>query len=247
MKLSEIFSQLTTGELSQLSIGGAQKGAIAEADYHKVLNSVNLGLADLFSRFTIKEGRLLLTLQTGKTNYSLLSNFAVNSRRSVEPVRYIIDTVDEPFQDDINKVERILTDAGHELTLNREGDPESVITPSATVIRVPKLLVVTGDRPDYLKTTQLEIFYRCTHPFLVKRPGYFDPGRVEVGLPRVYLQALLYFIASRMHNPVGMQTEFHSGNNYAMKYEQECARLAGLNLQIDQVQENTRLERNGWV
>lgn len=246
MKLSEIFSQLTTGELSQLGVGGAKGGAIAPADYHKILNHVNLGLADLFSRFTIRQGRLILALQPGKESYSLNSAYAVNARRSQELVRYIQDTPEEPFLDDVTKVERVLTDAGYEFSLNQQGNPESVITPSATVLRLPRLMLA-GDVPDHLKTSKLEVYYRAAHPMIVKSLGPFDPARVEVALPRVYLQALLYFVASRAHNPSGMTNEFHTGNSYAAKYERECVRLVESNLQIDQGRANTRAERNGWV
>lgn len=247
MKLSEIFAQLTVGELSQLGLGGAKSGMIAEDDYPKIIGHVNLALADLFSRFTIRQGRLVLAPQPGKVSYALTSNFAVNSPRSTELVRYILDTPEEPFQDDISKVERIVTDSGHELSLNVEGDSESAFTPSTTVLRLPKLLVGAGEKPDHLKTAQLEIEYRASHPIIGKGFGYVDPVRTEVHLPYAYLQALLYFVASRAHNPSGMANEFHSGNSYAMKYQQECARLDNANLQVVQTRENTRLERNGWV
>lgn len=247
MKLSEIFTQLTVGELSQLGVGGAKSGMIAEADYPKILGHVNLGLADLFTRFTLRQGRLVLALQPGKASYALSSNYAVNNPRSTEAVRYIIDTPEEPFKDDINKIERIVTDSGYELGVNIEGDSESVFTPSATVLRLPKLLVGAGDKPDHLKTSQLEIEYRAAHPIIGKGFGYVDPVRTEVALPYAYLQALLYFIASRAHNPAGMTNEFHTGNSYAMKYQQECARLVEANLDVVQTRENARLERNGWV
>lgn len=249
MKLSEIFGQLTSGELAQVGLGGAKTGAIAEADYHKVLNHVNLGLEDLHSRFTIRKGQLTLALQPGKATYSLSSKFAVNSRRSQELVRYVMDTPEEPFQDDIIKVERVLTDAGYEMVLNVDDDSESVSTPSTTLLRLPAVMVTgnPGDRPDYLKTSQLEVFYRATHPPIVKPIGFFDPTRVEVHLPRTYLQALLYFVAARVHNPMGMNQEFYSGTVFSSKYEQECLRLKDANVEIDTKARNTRAERGGWI
>lgn len=249
MKLSEIFSQLTSGELSQLAIGGAKTGKIAEADYHKVLNNVNLALVDLHSRFTIRKGRLVLALQPGKGSYELDSKFAVSNQRSRETLRYIEDT-DEPFKDDVIKVEQVLTDTGHELALNVGGNAHSITTPSSTIIRLPKVMTgagLFGDVPDQLKTSKLEVLYRATHPMIVKPVGYFDPTRVEVDLPRVFLQALLLFVASRVHTPVGMGQEHYSGSIYQQKYEQECTRLLMANVEIDDKQENTRAERNGWI
>lgn len=248
MKLQEIFNQLTYGELSQLHIGGGEQGTIAEADYPKVLSHINLGLASLYRRFPLKEGRFNLILQPGQVSYSLTSAYAINSRRSRAAVRYIEDTTADPFDDDINKIERVLTAEGYELGLNMEGNEHSCFTPSVNVLRVPKALVDPGqDKPDELKTSKLEVIYRANHPPIVVSAGYFDPGRVDVELPYSHLEALLYFVASRMHNPVGMSNEFHAGNNYAAKYEAVCAELEAINLRVDQGRVNTRLERNGWV
>lgn len=249
MKLSEIFSQLTSGELSQVAIGGAKNGGIAEADYHKVLNNVNLGLEDLHTRFTLRKGRLVLVPQAGKVSYKLDSVYAVTNQRSREAVRYILDTAEEPFKDDLIKVERVLTDAGYEIPLNLDKHPVSIATPTSTVLRLPKVLVPGNPMGDFehLKTTQLEVFYRATHPMIIKPLGYFDPSRVEVELPRAYLQALLLFIASRVHAPIGLGQEHYNGSVYASKYEQECVRLASTNVEIDTAQVNTRAERNGWI
>lgn len=250
MKLSEIFSQLTSGELSQLAVGGAEQGKIQDKDYRKILDHVNQGLMDLHSRFTIREGRLVIALQPGKGSYLLTSDFALTSRKSREATRYILDSPEEPFLDDIIKVERVLTDASYELALNMTGNKESLTTPSETVLRLPKVMAgggAFGDVPDYLKTSQLEVFYRATHPLIVKALGYFDPSRVNVALPRVYLQALLYYVASRLHAPVGMNQEFYSGTIYGQKYEQECSRLLVTGVELSAHRQNTRAERAGWV
>lgn len=248
MKLSEIFSQLAHGELSQLHIGGGPEGTIEEADYPKLLSHINLGLSALYRRFPLKEGRLWLILQPGQATYSLNSMYAISTTRSLSTLRYIQDTPDAPFKDDVNKIERVLTDSGHELDLNVEGSEYSCFTPSLTVLRVPKVLVdPVIEKPDTLKTSKLEVVYRATHPQLAVRLGLYDPARIEVDLPYAYLEALLYYVASRIHNPAGMSNEFHAGNNYAAKYEAACAELESLNLKVDQGRQNSRLERNGWV
>jgi hypothetical protein len=237
MKLIEIFNQLTHGELSQLHIGGAELGKIQEEDYPKLVSHVNLALAALYRRFPLKEGRLTLAIQPGQSAYSLLSTYAVSSRRSRAPIRYIEDSMADPFEDDINKVERVLKEDGTELPLNIEGDEDSCFTPSFNVLRIPKSL----------ETGKLEVVYRAVHPQIVIPMGPFDPARVDIELPYSHLEALLYFVASRMHNPVGMTNEFHAGNSYATKYEAACIELEQVNLRVDQGHTNYRLERNGWV
>lgn len=248
MYLSEIFSQLTYGELSQLSLGGAETGEISEENYPKILAHINLGLTALYKRFPLKEGRVIVALQPGKVTYPLTSSYAVSNTRSQQVMRYLLDTVSEPFQDDIHKVERIYTEAGWELGLNDESDVYGCFTPSASTIRVPAAIVAGSmDLPDELRTTKLEVVYRANHPQIVQPLGFFDPSRVEVELPYSHLEPLLLFVASRVHNPVGMTNEFHMGNNYATKYEQACQQLELVNLRVDQGAQSNRLRQNGWV
>lgn len=248
MKLKEIFDQLTYGELSQLNIGGGADGAITEANYPKILAHINLGMTALYKRFTLKEGRIRVQLVPGITMYLLNSKFAATNRRSREAVKYIQDTEANPFEDDVQKVERVLTDAGYEFHLNNEAEPYSVFTPSLHSIRMPLAVVNQSiDLPADLKTQGVEIVYRAGHKNIEVGVGFFDPARVEVDLPDTHLEALLLFVASRIHNPIGMQNEFNAGNNYAAKYEQACQVLEALNLQVDVGSQSTALVRNGWV
>ena len=235
MTLQEIFDQLTFGELSQLSMGGGEVGVISEANHLRVLAHINLGLTSLYTRFHLKEGRLLLELVAGRTTYPISSKFARANTRSREATRYIVDSTGAPFQDDVLKIERVLTKEGVEFGLNNHDDYYSMHTPSATTLRVHEdVLNVSPDLPDELKTSALEIIYRANHPKIIKGMGIFDPTRIQVQLPESHLNALLLFVASRANTPTGVVGEFNPGNNYAMKYEAECASLADKGLQIDQ-------------
>ena len=248
MKLKEIFDQLTYGELSQLSIGGSEAGAIAPANYDRLVAHINLAMTALYKRFPIKEGRLLVALQPGRLTYPISSKFAVSNRSSREPVRFILDTLAEPFMDDIHKIERIYTTGGHEFGLNDLEDVYAMMTPTATVLRVPADIVLPPiELNDELRTTQLEVVYRANHIRLLADGIDLDPEIVEVELPYSHLEALLYFVAARMHTPTGMMNETNMGNSYMAKHEQACQQIETLNLRIDQGSQSNRLGRNGWV
>lgn len=248
MKLNEIFEQLTYGELSQLAIGGSEAGAIDEANYPRILAHINLGLTALYKRFKLKQGRIRLQLIPGKTEYKINSQFAASNRRSRETVKYLQDTEANPFVDNIQKIEVVQTDDGYELSLNDASDPFTVVTPTLTSLRFnPELVAQSMEIPDELKTLGLDLVYRAGHINITVGQGFFDPKRVEVELPDSHLEALLLFVASRIHNPIGMQNEFNAGNNYAAKYEQECQRLELLNLEVDTGIQSTGITRNGWV
>lgn len=248
MKLAEIFTQLTYGELSQLSLGGTEAGEINESNYDRVLAHINLGLTALYKRFPLKEGRLTVALQQGRFSYPLNSVYAVNNARSKELVRYIVDAPTAPFKDDIHKVESVWTAGGYEFALNDEAELYSLFTPSAAVLRVHSAVVINSpELPAHLKTDTLEVVYRANHPILDQNVGSFDPSTYEMELPYSHLEPLLLFVASRVNNPIGMTNEFHAGNSYASKYEQACQQLEVANLRVDQGMQSNRLQNNGWV
>lgn len=222
MKLSEIFEQLTYGELSQISLGGGEVGELSENNYARLIPHINLGLLALYKRFPIKEARVNIPLQPGISSY----------------------LVTPP---DLLKIERVYTDAEYELPLNDEGSSWSCFTPSATVLRIPSLITAQGaDLPDAYRTSSFTVVYRANHGLLTV-DTVVDPTTTEIELPYSHLEPLLYFVASRINNPIGMTNEFHAGNSYAAKYEQACQQLEQFNLRVDQGSQNSRLQRNGWV
>jgi hypothetical protein len=248
MKLKEIFDQLTYGELSQLAIGGGDNGAIRVQDYNRILAHVNLGLTALYKRFPLKEGRVKILLQAGMTNYPIVSNYALTNPRTRFSPKFIQDSAASPFKDGIHKIEKVFTDSGFEMSLNDEADPYSVFTPTATMLRVPSLVVAKSlDLPAELQTTGLELVYRANHPILVTDDGDLEPEEVEVELPYSHLEPLLLFIASRVHTPTGMTNETNMGNNYYAKYEAACQQIELTNLKVDSNSQPDRIARNGWV
>ena len=172
----------------------------------------------------------------------------MSSRRSRQPVRFILDSLEVPFLDDIHKIERVLTAQGKELGLNDIANPFACMTPSMSTLTVPSLIVTpTSDTPDWLKTDKLNVVYRANHPIITISLGLFDPNKVDIELPYSHLEALLYFVASRVNNPIGMNNEFHAGNNYAQKYELACQELERVNMRIDVGQTNHKLYQKGFA
>ena len=229
MTLQEIFNQLMVGELSQISIGGSEAGEISKANYPRLVPHITLGLTALYKRFTLKEGEVTIRLLPGISKYSIDSN---------GDTVFVSDPTEEDFADDLLKIERVTDAMGTDIPLNERNNPYSAITPSRTMLVLPKMW------KDGVVPETLTINYRANHPAI---RNVTRPANVNIELPDSYLEALLYFVASRINNPIGMTNEFHAGNSYAAKYEQECARLEMLNLEVDQGYQNTRLRAGGWV
>ena len=242
MTLQQIFDLLSQGELSQISLGGTN--GIDESNWERVLNAINLGLTELHKRFPLRREQVVLQMQEGQLRYALDVKFAVSNTESTEPIKYLVDTLDDPFIGRVLKIEKIFDAKGCELALNRLGDSfdqahSTVRTPNFNTLILPTLLPVQS----------LTVEYLGNHPLLVKEVGYFDLKAVEVELPDTYLTALLYFVASRLFNPIGLSgnTAFHEGNNYEGKFEAECQRLEDDGYENGEKEENSRLRRNGWV
>ena len=236
MKLSDIFAQLAYGELSQVSLVDEATGLISVAKYPALVSHVNLGLTALHTRFNLRQGTLSFKLRPTQVLYSLTSDEDLRVEGG------------EDFNDNLLKVEQVSTDAGFALGLNDSADVYGCSTPSAAVLRVPLAVVTQGyDLPDALKTVNLQVVYRANHGRIVVPLTGLVPAKVEVALPSTHLEALLLYVASRVHNPVGMSNEFHAGNSYYAKYEAACARLENEGMEIDQGSQNTRARRNGWV
>lgn len=245
MKLKEIFDQLTYGELSQVSIGGGASGAIRPEDYPKIVAHVNLGLTALYKRFTLKKGEFKLVLQPGVLAYALSSKFATTNTRSREAVKYINDAA-MPFRDDLLKVETVQSATGYDFSLNNVADMFSMRTPMQRMLVVPADIVAQADwLLDDMKTSYLQVGYRANHPKLEAED--IEPEDLEIELPDTHLEALLLFVAARVHTPIGIGGEDNTGNVYMQKYEMACQELEAKNLQIDEGTQYDRLPNNGWV
>lgn len=106
--------------------------------------------------------------------------------------------------------------------------------------------------PDCLPPQKLRIIYRAA----VKRvkkvadDGTYDPNYITLDVPYEYLQAILYYIASRKFNPNlnGVQQGFHEGNNYYQKYIAACSLLQDQGAGVEPVgNHGDKFEQKGFV
>lgn len=237
MILQDIFDQLSYGELSQLFVAGdTESGGLREEDKPRMIAHIQLALSALHKRFLLKQKQLTISIQEGRSTYVLKDSYSLHNEQSNELVKYI-DDAEEPFKNDLLQVERVLDDKGNELALNDHTNPESIRTPAYDILIVP---------PD-LETETLTVLYRADHPKINPIMGQYVSFQEEVALPVTHLEPLLYFVASRIMNPVGMDREFHEGNNYAQKYEMACQELERHGYQLNSHDSNHKFRNNGWV
>jgi hypothetical protein len=245
MTLQEIFDQLSTGELSQTNLG-----TLTEDKYPRAIMHINLGLADLFKRFFLREGRLTIELDGLRSSYPLDMKYAAANKRSKVTLedRFIADSTSAPFVNDVLKVEKVIASTGYEFILNDTGLPYSILATDTApfTLQVPaKILAQASDLPEELITDTLEVVYRARHP---KIDTEVDPESYEVRLPDSHLQALLYYVASRVQAPMGMGgAEGVTSMNFAKRYEEECALLAGAGLALERNASFDKLRDRGFA
>lgn len=119
MKINDLFTRLSFGELSALAIGMEGTGSIREADQPKILSYTNAALTSLFTRFIQRRHFLTFVAQPALRQYVMSSRHAVTGG-GAGPA-YILDSDDLPFQDDLIKI----------LAVEREDDPETFRNDSA--------------------------------------------------------------------------------------------------------------------
>lgn len=250
MTLDDVYTQLTHGELRQLFLGSGDidgnDDAMPEINYKKVFPSVQLGLTELYKRFFLREGHLDVLLDDSRVTYPLVQKHAESNTRSTEP-KFILDS-DAPFTNDLFKIERvygIYKGQEYEVPLNEIGNPAAVRTISYNTLTVP---TDVRHAPWRKETQVLHIVYRANHPEISPYRANASPLSVEIELPPMYLEALCFYIASRMHNPLGMAPDtMHEGNNYFQRFMAAVQELKDQNYEIDDDAVNDKLYARGFV
>ena len=246
MQLIEIFDQLSHGELVQLDLGNGDQ-SINPRDYPRIGHSVNQALSALHTRFFLKHGEIRIALAENLTRYVLDSIYAESNTASQEPTKYLLDSAN-PFQDDVLKIKAVYAEEEEEEPL-RHLDPPPL---PLNVIREPRsvrtldyrtLVFPPPDKPGLIR----RVDYAKGHRRLVAR-DWENPERSQIDLPYTHMQALLFYVASRLMNPLGGNEQGnHEGKYYMGLYEKEVRELTGEGLEIEQDFSTEKFRMRGFV
>jgi hypothetical protein len=235
--LSRFLKNLAYGELSNIAIGNADTGVISPDAYERVITHTQLGLTALHQRFMIRIGQVIIRNYSHIGRYYLDYRYARSNTESTELVKYIEDTAERPFQDNVLKIDQIFDEIGREYELNKSDVPDPIFTPDYNCV------VMTPSVENALWT----VVYRADHDQLPTTDP--DPDLIELKIPQQYLEPLQAYVAGRLMSGMGHslfegQAE---GDRFMSRYEMLCARLEQQNMDIDDNDTHTRLEDNGWV
>lgn len=247
MLLSDVFDQLTYGELSQLEMGQSDEEGITVNEHKRIIPHINLALTELHKRFLIREEEVTIRCWDHIETYILDSKYAASNKKSKEKYKYIHDSVYEPFLDNILKIERVFNEDGQELYLN-ETDPYIIRTVDqresrrAWSVHTPNFKTVQIPYP--LHTNAMLVEYRANHE-KIEVEG-LDPTKTEIKIPAHLLEPFLLYVAARVYSNLGGASA-EEGMAYMAKFEASCKKIEELNLVNKEHTVNQKLEVAGWV
>lgn len=231
MTLLEVFTYLAQGPLA--NTGDVQNGKLKPEAYIKFAGYVQLGLTNLYTRFSLKDSELILDQDDNTIIYHLKSAHAYSNTESTAQ-KYINDTAN-PFKDDIISLTAFYDEAGCLVSMNDYMDENSIYTITPTSLQITR--PVTGN--------STFVMYRANHP---KFGDVSDPSTVEVELPDAALDALLAYATYRAYKANQSSEAQALSFNAKALYEEECAFLqkyvAMNNISGDR---NMSFDNNGWV
>lgn len=231
MTLEELFTALSYGEFSNLSIGCDGTGSIKEDQHNKIIGYANDALRDLYMRFILSTKTVLIQQNEGITNYHLDPRFSTVHGEEGQH-HYIKDLPEEPFLGDIVKILMVFDEYGREITLNDEDDPLSMFTPYFNVLQVP----------DPKNGKLMSVTYQTRHAVLER-----DDLEQEIDLPYFLEGALKNYIAYKTYSHMNGQENSVKAQEHLGLYELACAGVIEQDLANTSVSNtNTKFEKRRW-
>lgn len=236
MIVDDLFQELALGELSNLSL--SENGTIIPQKRPQIIVYANEGLLALHSRFVLKEKDVLVEMREGVTNYHLLKRYAISQYDEDNPpnrwdLPYIMDTVAEPFEEDVIKILSAYNSYGIRLPLDDQESRLSVFNPQGNVLQVP--FPIPGQA--------ISLEYQAEHPKL-DHCNCDD----EIVLPNVLKPALKAYIASKVFMHMNTSENTAKGHEHMMLYENICLDVVEKDLvNSSSSTTNTVFNQRGWI
>ena len=226
MKLEHILDTIKYGELATTSW---------EDKDPQIINFINLGLIQLYSRFPISEKQVLIQQYPQISLYRLSREFARTNVTSPMPHKYILDTPFEPFMNDVMFITDICSERGAPIPLNDTNDPRSYFLTSFDTLQIPNA--------NEHETTF--ILYRA-------KPLYISPRvedkSIDIYIPECLLEALTTYVGFKAMQSIGGEEGITQSQTLLQRFDQLCNEVITNNLLGNNVNPtNLKLRMRGFV
>jgi len=236
--LKLIISLLENGELKNTGLINQKTKQLAYGSLKSVIEHINLGLTNLFSRFNLKQNELVLHALPEVRYYYLRDNrIALASNMNRET--YIERT--DAVKDGINLVQvmEIFNELGSRISINDRNE-------------IPYIQTSTYDCLNISSLNSAEKFYVIykAKPKTIVLDSSFSLDDYKIDMPDAFIEPLLMFVASKIFRPMGANNSTaNADKSYAcyQQYEAQCLQLLQLGLASQCNDTVNKFTQNGWV
>ena len=188
INFDNFLQDLSSLELSGTVFGNSGLGNIPEDQMPKVVASVNSGLRLLYTKLLLKESFLIVAPLPLTTIYPLHSRYAISNTVSNVPMdeRFIEDTPETPFIDDLIKVTNVWSTDGVKYPLNDLGQPGGMFTPSPNVFQLPQPM----------EDIKFSLSYQAAHPRVTL-------DTISLEIPQLVEDPLRLYVAHKLLSGMG--------------------------------------------
>uniref|UniRef100_A0AB39ACI6 Virion structural protein n=1 Tax=Erwinia phage Fifi051 TaxID=3238787 RepID=A0AB39ACI6_9CAUD len=234
MNVEQLFTNLSYGELSNLSLSADGSGSIQEERQPRIILYANEGLLRLYSRFLLLEKDVLIEMVEHITNYHFLKKFTESHHDpESEHYPYIKDLIGEPYEEDMLKILAVYNSLGQKVPLNDNERIDSVFTPRDKLLQVP--------RP--IDGASLSVLYQAKHPTLT-----IDDLQQEIILPVVLEGALTAYIAYKVFSHMNTDVSSQKAQEHIQIFNNICDEVEDRDMVGSSVATtNARFGKRGWV
>lgn len=241
MKISQLFSQLSYGELSNLTVGDDGSGEIADQNHPKLIHHTQQALTNLYSRFAHRKAYVVMKQDELVQKYRIHPLYAVtDTTPNNTAARHIIDTEQSPFTTPIIKIlsiRKILEDS----TL---AEVDLLINDDTRVGAVKTLAYDEIYIREPVQDELLLIEVQLNHP-VIALPVDLD---YEISLAPVLEEALVLKVAARVFGSMNGQDNMIKAQSLNAAYENvlQMVQFEDL-LQNTSTEDHSRFVIGGWV
>jgi len=208
MRLREVYDILKNTELKQIVVGENEE---------QIISLMNLGLIEIYGKFSILQEEQTIETATGRTRYRLQEN----SQKVLQA--YYRDTEKDPL---------VGNDGFIEVPLNDVNSDDSIYTPQPYVLHIPN----PKDGRIY------SIIQVVTPPYLTKD----NMDKVDLIFPPQYLDPLVNYIAYRAYKSMNGDEQTEIGTHWRA-YMASCNEVYKKGLVQYSILTNIKLNDRGYV
>lgn len=234
MKVKDFLEQIALGELSGSHLIDVDNYKLDEKHLPKVLHFLNQGLEYFYSNFPLRTNEVIIKLTNGITRYYLDSDYALSNVDS-KFTKFIMDTPDRPFINDVLHITEVISTSGVMFTINDYYSDINVNIPEYNCVEVT----------NFHQQKYLLIKYLANHPKIELTESY--ESNVKIHIPSSFETALQTYVACLVYNSMGGK-HLNESNALFAKFKSltEELKLTGIGT-LTQTGVNIKPQLRGWI